>query len=80
MVSARNAGQRHARLLGFSLVPDAGGPALEQPVAAYVLPGQTRRWRLAGMADSTVAPGATRYLLRGRTDDGEFETSLTPTP
>jgi fimbrial chaperone protein len=79
-VSARNAGQSHERVLGFSLMPDAGGPALEQAVAAYVLPGQTRRWRLPGTTDSTVAPGATRYVLRGRTDAGEFETSLTPTP
>lgn len=77
-VSAHNAGLGHARVLGFRLIPDGGGPTFEQPVAAYVLPGQTRRWPMVATGDLAGPTGATRYVLRGRTDDGEFETSLTP--
>ena len=74
-VTARNPSETHARVLSFSAVPATGtAAALEQPVAAYLLPGQSRRWRLdAGGTPGTSAP---RYQLLGRTDAGEFTAEL----
>jgi fimbrial chaperone protein len=74
-VTARNPSDTHARVLGFTAVPAAAtAGAFDQPVAAYVLPGQSRRWRFGdGKAAATIAP---HYQLRGRTDAGEFTAEL----
>ena len=46
-VSAQNAGDVHARMHAFSIAPAAGdGAPLTQPVATYILPGQSHSWRL----------------------------------
>jgi fimbrial chaperone protein len=77
-VTAQNTGSIHARILGFSVVPETGAaPGFDQPVASYLLPGASRSWRFgentgAGAA-SAIAP---RYRLRGRTDTGEFTAEL----
>lgn len=74
-VSARNPSDTHARVLSFSVVPATGSAAaLEQPVAAYLLPGQSRRWRLD--SGGTAVASAPRYQLLGRTDAGEFTAEL----
>ena len=74
-VTANNAGASHARVLGFSVTPaTAAAPAFEQPVAAYVLPGTARHWRLEGNGAAPVA--APLYRLHGRTDAGEFTMEL----
>jgi len=74
-VTVSNAGDTHARVLGFKVTPaGAEAGAFDQPVAAYVLPGQSRRWRFGdGKAAATIAP---HYQLRGRTDAGEFTAEL----
>ncbi len=74
-VTARNLGDTHVRVLGFTAFP-AGGTtgAFDQPVATYVLPGQSHRWRFGdGAATGAIAP---HYQLRGRTDAGEFTAEL----
>jgi P pilus assembly chaperone PapD len=74
-VTARNASDTHARVLGFKVTPaGAEAGAFDQPVAAYVLPGQAGRWRFGdGKAAGT---SAAHYQLRGRTDAGEFTAEL----
>jgi fimbrial chaperone protein len=74
-VTAKNASESHARVLGFSVTPaTATVPAFEQPVAAYVLPGTARHWRFDENGGAYAA--TTRYRLHGRTDAGEFTTEL----
>jgi P pilus assembly chaperone PapD len=74
-VTAHNPSDTHARVLGFTVVPAAGtAGAFDQPVAAYVLPGQSRRWPFGdGKPAAAIAP---HYQLRGRTDAGEFTAEL----
>jgi len=74
-VVARNPSDTHARVLSFSVVPATGsGAPLDQPVATYVLPGQSHGWRFGGgAAAGAIAP---HYQLRGRTDAGEFTAEL----
>ncbi len=74
-VTARNPGDTHARVLGFTLAPKAGAPAaFEQPVATYLLPGQSHRWRFG--SGSAARDLATAYTIAGRTDAGEFTEEL----
>jgi fimbrial chaperone protein len=84
-VRADNTGSAHARVLNFRLAPaDAGAPDLEQPVVAYVLPGQYRVWMLgestAGAGESFMARASERFRLTGRTDQGEFSAELAVGP
>lgn len=73
-VTTHNAGETHARVLGFSVTPAmATAPAFEQPVATYVLPGTARHWRFDA---NGAAPAAALYRLHGRTDAGEFTMEL----
>ena len=49
VVTAQNSGDVHARIHGFSIAPTTGDEApLAQPVAAYVLPGQSRTGNSVG--------------------------------
>jgi len=74
-VTANNTGGSHARVLGFSVAPVAATTLpLEQPVAAYVLPGTARHWRFD--ASGAAPAAATLYRLHGRTDAGEFTMEL----
>ena len=57
-VTANNAGASHARVLGFSVAPATGtAPALEQPVATYLLPGPARQWRFDQRGAAPAAGG-----------------------
>jgi fimbrial chaperone protein len=75
VVVARNPSDTHARVLSFSVVPATGTAAgFDQPVATYVLPGQSHGWRFGDSAAAgAIAP---LYQLRGRTDAGEFTAEL----
>ncbi len=59
-VTAHNPGDTHARVLGFAAFPATGTTAaFDQPVATYLLPGQSHRWRFG---DGGTA-GASRAAL-----------------
>ena len=81
IVTAGNSGTAHARILNFSVAPVGGAARVfDQPVAAYVLPGQSRNWTFGGSgmgkADVAATPAAAVLHLKGRTDTGEFATEL----
>jgi fimbrial chaperone protein len=83
VVRADNGGGAHARVLGLTLTPESGtGPALQDTVATYVLPGQFRTWTLQNnnktRDDSTAS--AARYRLKANTGQGEVVAELTPAP
>jgi len=80
VVTARNDGTAHLRLLGFEIA-DEGSPqqVLQQPVASYVLPGQSRSWTLRDGTDPGTRPILTdgrRLRLTGLTDQGDIEAEL----
>ena len=77
LVKAQNSGDAHARVLGFTIEPADGGATLAQPVAAYILPGQTHSWRLREEGKG-AGPAADwrRLRLKVTTDDGDSETEL----
>lgn len=80
VVTARNDGTAHLRLLGFE-VAAVGSPqqVLQQPVASYVLPGQSRSWTLRAGTDSGTSPtlaDGSRLRLTGLTDQGDIEAEL----
>ena len=80
VVTARNDGTAHLRLLGFEVAAE-GNPAqvLHQPVASYVLPGQWRSWTLRAGTDSGNGPAGTdgrQLRLKGLTDQGDIEAEL----
>jgi fimbrial chaperone protein len=75
-ITARNAGNEHARVLDFSVAGVPGGnAAIEQQVVAYVLPGQSRTWNLASNKNNNETSSAEWRLLRvkGTTEEGDFE-------
>ncbi len=77
-ITAQNSGDEHARIHGFSIAPALGEHAsLSQPVAAYILPGQSRSWSLGEIKGNTTPAADWRRLrLKVTTDDGESETEL----
>jgi hypothetical protein len=77
-ITAQNAGDVHARILGFSIAPALDdGAALSQPVAAYILPGQTQSWTLRPATGSQGSTADWRHVrLTVTTDDGESKVEL----
>lgn len=79
-VTARNAGNAHARILSFSVAPaSAAAAAIPQDVTAYVLPGQARSWTLASERIALVPDSDwLRVQVMGTTEAGDFvvETGL----
>jgi fimbrial chaperone protein len=73
-VTARNAGNAHARVLTFSVAAAASPTnATPQDVTAYLLPGEARSWTLdVRDLDATAADGA-RIRVVGTTEAGEFD-------
>jgi fimbrial chaperone protein len=68
---AHNAGNAHVQLQKARL-ESTDGRVIESPdLSAYLLPGQSRAWPLAGQA----AVGS-RWTLAAKTDAGELETEL----
>ena len=77
VLTARNSGDAHARIHGFSVAPTVGGDApLVQPVGTYILPGQTRSWNLGNQGGRTSNSTWRRLRLKVTTDDGESEIEL----
>jgi fimbrial chaperone protein len=81
LLTARNSGDVHTRLHGFSIAPVTGvDPPLVQSAATYILPGQSRSWALGQeQGETTSAAHWGRLRLKVTTDDGESETELDPT-
>jgi fimbrial chaperone protein len=77
-ITARNAGNAHARVLGFAVAPAAGqGEPLGQQVAAYILPGQARTWTLGdNKNDGTSGNDWRRLRVKGSTEAGDFEVEV----
>jgi fimbrial chaperone protein len=73
-VTARNEGTAHSRVLKLSVEPtETSGPALEQSVATYILPGQARTW---SFDNDTAKPATNRIRVKGTTNRGEVEAEL----
>jgi P pilus assembly chaperone PapD len=72
-LSATNAGTAHIHLQGISLHPP-GGEAVVAKVSSYLLPGQSRQWRIAG----TALANAPRFQLTARSDAGDLSEQLVP--
>jgi fimbrial chaperone protein len=81
VLTAHNSGDVHAHIHGFSIEPAVGeGATLAQPVAAYILPGQARSWKLGEtQGNDTSAAGGRSLRLKVTTDDGESEIELDTT-
>ena len=74
-VTARNAGNAHARILRFEVAPATGAAAPRpQEVTAYLLPGQSRTWTFEKQQDETISSTEwTRLRVKGSTEAGDFE-------
>jgi fimbrial chaperone protein len=74
-ITARNAGNAHARVINFSVAPAAGSAAgIAQDVTAYVLPGQARTWALDKKHNATTSGTDWNQLrVKGTTEAGDFE-------
>ena len=81
IITAQNSGDVHARIHGFSVAPALDdGAALSQPVAAYILPGQTQSWTLRPATGSHGSTADWRQVrLTVTTDDGESKLELDTT-
>jgi fimbrial chaperone protein len=79
-VTARNAGNGHARVLQFTVAPAEGpGTAIDQVTSAYILPGQARTWTLDNnQNDVTSGAGWRRLRVKGVTEAGDFEVVVSP--
>lgn len=79
-VTTRNSGSAHARVLKFTVAPAEGpGQPLEQPTAAYVLPGTARTWMLDNnQNDGTTGAEWRRLRVKGMTEAGDFEVVVSP--
>jgi fimbrial chaperone protein len=81
VIAARNEGDAHARIHSFAVAPaaaTAGADApLVQPVATYILPGQSHSWTLGPVPGNAASDAPTHRLqLKVTTDDGDSETGL----
>jgi len=71
LLYAENAGQAHARIVELRLL--AGSPPAAEAAGAYVLPGQSWRWRLA--VPRVPAAGA-RLRVSAKTDTGDLNADV----
>lgn len=79
IVTAKNSGDVHTRIHGFSVAPATGeAQPLVQPLGTYLLPGQARSWSL-GHGDEASAAAWRRVRLKVTTEDGESEIDLDAT-
>jgi len=79
-LTARNAGNSHARVLSFDVL-SAAGSALGSPqnVSAYILPGQARTWTLENKQnEATSSSDWHRLRVKGTTEAGDFEVEIRP--
>jgi fimbrial chaperone protein len=74
LLSATNTGTAHIQLQAISLRPQGVEAVASQNLAAYLLPGQTREWKIPGKAIGTAA----QIELSARSDAGELNERLAP--
>src|SRR4051812_11165016 len=72
-VGLRNDGNAHVHVTDLRLESPPGQELVRQKAASYVLPGQSREWRLKAAA----TPGTVLRLV-ARTDDGDVQAELEP--
>jgi fimbrial chaperone protein len=78
-LTAKNSGDVHTRIHGFSVAPATGdAQPLVQQVGTYLLPGQARSWSLGG-GDGASSANWRRVRLKVTTEDGESEIDLDAT-
>lgn len=77
-LTARNAGNEHARVLSFAVSPATGtGPTIDQRVTAYLLPGQARTWTLENNQNEGISSTDSRRLrVKGTSEAGDFEAEV----
>jgi fimbrial chaperone protein len=73
LVSARNGGNGHIQLAGFSLSAANGQPVAQQPQVSYILPGQTRSWTLDAQSSLEAVQ---RLRISGHSDAGDVATEI----
>ena len=71
VLQAENTGKAHARIIGLKFL--AGSQTVAEAAGAYVLPGQSWQWRLAG--SSMPAAGAP-LRVRAKTDTGDVHADV----
>jgi fimbrial chaperone protein len=76
LLSATNEGNAHIRVSGISLRPEGGDAIASTNLSAYVLPGQTRAWKIPGPSLATAA----QVELLVQSDAGEIHERLVPAP
>jgi fimbrial chaperone protein len=74
LLSATNTGNAHVHVSGISLRPQGGVAVASKNLAAYLLPGQTREWKIPGAAIATAA----QIELSARSDAGDLSERLAP--
>ncbi len=72
LLQAQNAGKAHARILDLKFI--AGSNTVAETLAAYVLPGGSWQWRLAG---SGITAAGEPLRVRVRTDAGSADADVT---
>jgi len=79
-LTARNAGNAHARVLNFDVLSAAGSKlGAPQNVTAYILPGQARTWTLDNKQnEATSSTDWQRLRVKGTTEAGDFEVEIRP--
>jgi fimbrial chaperone protein len=75
LLSATNTGNSHIQLQSISLRAPGSPAVASKDLAAYLLPGQTRTWKIPGAAIAS----ATQIELSARSDAGDLSEKLVPT-
>jgi fimbrial chaperone protein len=74
LLTATNEGNAHVKVSEISLRPDSGDAVASANLLAYLLPGQTREWRIPGPALAVAA----QVELAAQSDAGEIHERLAP--
>lgn len=74
LLSATNTGNAHIHVNGISLRPEGGAAVASKNLAAYLLPGQTREWKIPGAGIASAA----QIELSARSDAGDLSERLAP--
>jgi fimbrial chaperone protein len=82
MLTARNDGRAHFRALSFSVGPATGSAApIQQPVATYLLPGESHTWVFdKGDAAKPMPADWSALKLTGLASDGPIEAEISLAP
>ena len=76
-IEVTNRGTRHARVTDFAVTAAADPtPFASQKLAAYILPGQSRRWLLDTGSEDAAKLTTARLALEGHTEDGPVSAEI----